>query len=77
MNKMNKVFNSGDLVYIPSEVLLYSLGEDESISGWIKLSSPQNLLVTRVHEKYYEVYYKDEKWMVDKDKTYEVKNEFN
>ena len=74
---MSKSLNSGDLIYVPSEVVLYSLDEGDSIKGWVKLPSPQNLLITRVHGKYYEVYYKNEKWMVDKDKTYEVENEFN
>ena len=70
---MNDV-NSGDLIYIPSEVTLYRLDPkmNSSISDFIRLKKPKNLLVTDINEKTYEVYFKNGKWLVDKNKVYEV-----
>jgi len=66
--------NSGDLIYIPSEVTLYRLDPaiKSSISDFIRLKKPKNLLVTSINEKTYEVYFNNGKWLVDKNKVYEV-----
>ena len=61
----------GDLVYIPSSVTLFANGPDGTIRKIMKLSQPTSLLITNVHESTYEIFYQGEKWLVDKNKTYE------
>lgn len=68
MNKMSK----GDLVYIPSDVVLYTKDEQGIAHKIMKLNKPASLLITSVNDVVYEILYKGEKWLVDKNKTYEV-----
>lgn len=72
--KMMSEINSGDLIYIPSEVTLYRVDPraNAAVSDFIRLKKPKNLLVTQINEKTYEVYFEDKKWLVDKNKVYEV-----
>jgi hypothetical protein len=64
--------NKGDLVYIPSSVTLYHPDDCGNVKKYVTLNKPVNLLVTSVKEQAYEVYYEGQKWLVHKDKTYEV-----
>ena len=71
---MSKV-KSGDLVHVPSNVMLYDLDEVSGIgppARYVRLERPQSLLVTKVNTSSYEVYYGEQKWLVDKNKVYEV-----
>ena len=69
---MNKVEPSkGDLVYVPSSATLYYKDDQGSVKDYIKLNKPANLLITSVKEQTYEVFYEGQKWLVNKDKTYE------
>mgnify|MGYP001407966575 FL=1 len=66
---------SGDLVHVPSNVMLYDLDEDSRAgppTRYVRLERPQSLLVTKVNTSSYEVYYGEQKWLVDKNKVYEV-----
>jgi hypothetical protein len=69
-----KKINSGDLVYVPAEVVLRAPSSNDSsiVEKWIKLDKPRNLLVTTVNKKTYQVYYEDKHWLVEKNKVYEV-----
>ena len=63
----------GELVYIPSETTLYTESSDGSINKVMKLTKPANLLILQEREKTYQIFLYGEKWLVKKDKTYEVK----
>tara|TARA_R100000008_G_scaffold34486_1_gene19506 strand:- start:5676 stop:5888 length:213 start_codon:yes stop_codon:yes gene_type:complete len=69
-----KKINSGDLVYIPAEVVLRATSADNSrvVERWVKLDKPKSLLVTNVYEEVYQVYYENKNWLVEKNKVYEV-----
>jgi len=56
----------GDLVYVPSEVML------QTDSTVMKLMSPQNLLITGKKEDKYEVYYEGRAWMVSAADIYKL-----
>ena len=68
-----KKANKGDLVYVPSSVMLYTNDEQGAVQKIMKLSKPASLLVMSVNDRAYEILYEGEKWLVDKNKTYEVK----
>jgi len=61
-----KKFEVGDLVYVPSEVVIYS----ESLTH--KLKEPINLLITGEKEGCYEVFYENKKWLVNRSSVYKV-----
>jgi len=61
-----KKFEIGDLVYVPSEVVIYS----ESLTH--KLKEPINLLITGEKEDCYEVFYENKKWLVNRSSVYKV-----
>ena len=66
---------SGDLVHVPSNVMLYApdiATESSPPTRYVRLERPQSLLVTEVNISSYEVYYGERKWLVDKNKVYEV-----
>ena len=65
--------NEGKLIYIPSDVTLFTIDEQGTAKKIIKLNKPANLLITKVNEGTYEVLYENEEWLVKKNKTYEVK----
>ena len=67
-----KKMGEGDLVYVPSSVTLYTNDEQGTVQRIIKLSKPASLLITSVSDIAYEILYEGEKWLVDKNKTYEV-----
>ena len=62
-----KKFEVGDLVYIPSEVVLFN--ENTTY----KLNSPASLLITGVKDSNYEVFFNGNKWMVSKSNIYQVR----
>jgi hypothetical protein len=62
----------GDLVYVPSSVTLYTNDEQGIVQKIMKLNKPASLLITSVSDRAYEILYEGEKWLVDKNKTYEV-----
>ena len=68
-----KTTNKGDLVYVPSSVMLYTNDDHGTVQKIMKLNKPASLLVMSVNERAYEILYEGEKWLVDKNKTYEVK----
>ena len=59
-------------MYIPSAVKLYIKDGLGGIKDFCELQLPQSLLVTNIKEKSYEVLYKNKRWLVDKNKVYEV-----
>ena len=59
----------GDLVYIPSEVTLHTK------STVMKLTNPQNLLITGTIDDKYEVYYQGRAWMVHHKDVYTLGGE--
>ena len=67
-----KKMGEGDLVYVPSSVTLYTNDEQGAVQRIMKLSKPASLLITSVNDRAYEILYEGEKWLVDKNKTYEV-----
>ena len=67
-----KKMGEGDLVYVPSSVTLYTNDEQGAVQKIMKLSKPASLLITSVSDRAYEILYEGEKWLVDKNKTYEV-----
>ena len=70
-----KEIKKGDLVYVPSHVTLYTNGTDGTVQKIMKLSKPTNLLVTDEISNSYEILYEGEKWLVNKNMTYKVKND--
>ena len=69
---MNKI-NAGDLIYIPSEVMLFK--EEEVVSNWKKIKQPTNLLVTKVNSSTYEVLHNNEYWLVKQGEVYRMNND--
>ena len=61
----------GNLVYVPSNVTIFTNDDHGQVHKIVKLSKPQSLLITEVYEKTYEVLFHGEKWLVQKSKTYE------
>ena len=64
--------SKGDLVYVPSEVTLFTKDSQGSVNKIMKLSQPANVLVVDVIKESYKVLYENEEWYVNKNKTYEV-----
>ena len=64
--------NKGDLVYVPSSAMLYYPDGHGGVKKYIKLNEPTSLLIASVRDQAYEVFYQGEKWLVHKDKAYEV-----
>lgn len=67
--------NTGDLIYIPSEVTIYQTSEDLCVNAHKRISKPVNALVTKVRSKSYEIYFDSEYWLVDKMNVYSSKGE--
>ncbi len=63
---MEQPISVGDLVYIPSEVTLHTT------SMVMKLTNPQNLLITGKKDGKYEVYYDGKAWMVNHNDVYKL-----
>ncbi len=61
----------GSIVYVPSDVTIFTNDNSGQVKKIMKLSRPQTLLVTEVNERTYEVLLDGERWLVDKKKTYE------
>ena len=53
--------------------MLYINDEQGAVRKIMKLSKPASLLVMSVNDSAYEILYEGEKWLVDKNKTYEAK----
>ena len=68
---MTRMIDVGDLVYVPSEVTLYTT------STVMKLKAPTNLLITAKNGDKYEVYYEGKAWTVNEKDIYklETKND--
>ena len=64
--------SKGDLVYVPSEVTLFTKDSHGSVNKIMKLAQPANVLVVDVIKDSYKVLYENEEWYVNKSKTYEV-----
>ena len=67
--------SEGKLVYVPSDVTLFTIDEQGAAKKIIKLNKPINLLVTKTNKNTYEVLYENEIWLVKKSKTYKVNND--
>ncbi len=66
----------GELIYIPSNVMLCKFGLDGStVSSYLKVSKPVHLLIMEEEECLYKVLYEGQNWHVKKNEVYEVKNE--
>ena len=59
-------FKAGDLVYIPSEVVIFNDNETH------KISSPINLLITGEKKGCYEIFFENKKWLVMKNSVYKA-----
>ena len=64
--------SKGDLVHVPSGVLLMINDEEGQTRTLMKLNEPCKLLVTEVKEKTYEIFYQGQHWLVEKNKTYQM-----
>ena len=70
--------NSGDLVYVPSEVNLVRHvchANGPIVKDYIRLKAPATMLVSSSHgldSNFVEVIYRGAKWSVDKRETYPV-----
>jgi len=64
----------GDLIYIPSEVVLFKKDDSEKnvVEEWKKIKKPANLLITSLKKGAYEVYYESEYWLVDEKQVYKT-----
>ena len=62
----------GDLIYVPSEVILFKKdrSKEGTIEEWKKVDKPINLLITNIRVSDYEVYYESEYWLVNKKQVY-------
>tara|TARA_Y100000034_G_C6872867_1_gene398774 strand:- start:270 stop:476 length:207 start_codon:yes stop_codon:yes gene_type:complete len=67
-----KQINSGDLVYIPSQVCLFKKDASETVEDYLLLEKPQNLLITAVNKDTYEVVLNSKHWLVNKNEVYEI-----
>ena len=70
---MSEITKTGDLIYIPSEVVLYKSDgcSPPCVSAHKKVQQPISVLVTEVKSSTYEIYFEDEYWLVDKENTYD------
>jgi uncharacterized protein (DUF302 family) len=59
-------FKVGDLVYIPSEVVMFN----ETTT--LKLNMPINLLITGSKDGHYEVFFENNKWLVKQNNVYKA-----
>ena len=66
---MKKRINVGDLVHVPSDVILFSSAET------YKLNKPISLLVIGEERDRYEVLFEGNSWYVDHNSVYELKEE--
>ena len=60
-----KIFDVGDLVYIPSEVTIFNDADT------FKLPSPVSLLITGKTSGHYEVFFENKIWRVRLNSVYE------
>ena len=79
---MKALFHTGDLVYIPSEVILYQLSDDQTCKKFHKMAEPSTLLLTNPKpketlDKWYEVLYNGEQWYVSSGDVYQLIGENN
>ena len=57
----------GDLIYIPSDVMLCKFGLDgATVSSYLKLSKPIHLLIMEEEDALYKVLYEGQNWYVKK-----------
>ena len=75
-------FSRGDLVYIPSEVILYQLSDDATCKKYHKMIKPRTLLLTNPSPKesldnWCEVLYNGEQWYVSNKDVYQLIGENN
>jgi len=61
-----KNFETGDLVYIPSEVTIFN------DTDTFKLLSPVNLLITGEKKGCYEIFFEDKRWLVERANVYKA-----
>ena len=64
---MKSQIKVGDLVYVPSEGILFN----ESTTH--KLDSPTSLLITGEKNNNYEVFFNGEKWLVSQNNVYQMR----
>ena len=69
---MGKRVNVGDLVHIPSEVVMLRNSADGITDEWKKIDKPISLLVTSVKNKNYEVFHENQYWLVEKKSVYKI-----
>ena len=64
----------GDLVHIPSEVVLCKKTNSYKSppSEWKKTERPISLLITAISNENYEVFYEDHYWLVEKKNVYKI-----
>ena len=61
-----KKFEVGDLVHVPSEVVLFN--ENTTC----RLNSPASLLITGIKDSNYEVFFNGERWLVKQNSVYKM-----
>ena len=72
----------GDLVYVPSETILYQLSDDATCKKFHKMQEPQTLLLINPNpketlDKWCEVLYNGEQWYVSSGDVYRLIGENN
>ena len=75
-------WKSGDLAFIPSEVMMLKISVSGSVRRFIKTSKPKNALILKPHadigshyeDKYCEVLYNGENWYVKNTDIYGERN---
>ena len=62
-----KKFEIGELVHVPSEVVLFN--ENTTC----RLNSPASLLITGIKDSNYEVFFNGSKWLVSESNIYQMR----
>jgi hypothetical protein len=75
---MRSDFKSGDLAFIPSEVMMLKICDAGAVKNYLKTSKPKNALILAVHEDtapgFTKVYYDGDVWFVKNTDIYGERN---
>ena len=82
---MSVGWKSGDLAFIPSEVMMLKICDSGAVKRYVKTSKPKNALIlnpyadigSQYEDKYCEILYNGEKWFVKNTDIYGEKNVCN
>ena len=71
-SKRGWMYNKGDLVYVPSETLLYDSEPNNGVKKFIRLDKPEVFLFLEERSDHLVVQKRGSRWLVKKDFTYKV-----